>query len=124
MVAEPPKDIDEVPPDYRPDCDRAIWISGYWGWDDLRDDFIGISGVFRIPPDVQRRVPGYWLSVDNGWQWVQGFWISETAESIEYLPAPPASLEVGPSSPAPGLDYFYVPGTWSETTSASIPSVQ
>jgi hypothetical protein len=121
---EPPQDIDEVPPDYRPDGDRAIWISGYWGWDDQRDDFIWISGVFRIPPDGHRWVPGYWLAVDNGWQWVQGFWISETAETIEYLPAPPSSLEVGPSSPAPGPDYFYVPGTWSETTTASTPSVQ
>lgn len=120
---EPPQDIDEVPPDYRPDGDRAIWISGYWGWDDQRDDFVWISGVFRIPPDGHRWVPGYWLAVDNGWQWVQGFWISETADSIEYLPAPPTSLEVGPSSPAPGPDYFYVPGTWSETA-ASTPSVQ
>ena len=115
---EPPQEINELPPNYQPEGDRAIWISGYWGWDDQRDDFIWISGVYRVPPDGHRWVPGYWLTIDNGWQWVQGFWVSDSVETLEYFPPPPASLEVGPSSPAPGPEYFYVPGSWSGATSS------
>ena len=29
-----------------------------------------------------------------------------------YLPAPPASLEAGPNSPAPGANVFWTPGSW------------
>jgi hypothetical protein len=114
---EPPEDINELPPEYQPEVQDAIWISGYWGWDEDRNDFIWISGVLRVPPAGQRWVPGYWHAVDQGWQWVQGFWVDETVSTIEYLPSPPASLEIGPISPSPGSDYFYIPGHWSQASS-------
>ena len=113
----PPPEINEVAPDFTPDGDDAIWISGYWGWDEQSEDFIWISGVYRVPPDEHRWVPGYWHQVDTGWQWVQGLWVLESSESIEYLPLPPASLENGPSSPSPpGNESFYIPGYWSQAT--------
>jgi len=114
---EPPADINEMAPEFRPEGDDAIWISGYWGWDEQREDFIWISGVYRIPPDGLQWVPGYWHPVSNGWQWVQGLWVDDIAETIVYLPPPPASLENGPSSPSPGVEYFYIPGNWSQSSS-------
>lgn len=125
VAQEPPAPINELAPEYRPDGEDAIWISGYWGWDEQREDFIWISGVYRVPPEGHQWVPGYWHPVSEGWQWVQGFWVEEAAESIAYLPPPPATLEVGPSSPSPGVDYFYIPGNWSQSnslTTSSAPS--
>lgn len=107
---EPPPDIVEEPPPYLPE--GAVWIPGYWAWDDERDDFVWVSGVARVPPPSMRFVPGYWAKVEGGWQRVAGFWTREDEGELEYRPAPPASLESGPSSPAPGDDHFWVPGTW------------
>ncbi len=117
VTKEPPAPVNELPPEYRPDGEDAIWIAGYWGWDDNRDDYIWISGVYRVPPDGHQWVPGYWNQMNEGWQWVQGFWVEDVADSIAYLPPPPATLENGPSSPAPGVNYFYVPGNWSQSNS-------
>lgn len=110
---EPPAPIDEVPPEFRPENEGMIWISGYWAWDDDRDDFIWISGVYRLPPEGQRWVPGYWDDVDNGWQWVSGFWVDDEIQEITYIDPPPTTLEIGPSSPAPSANHFYIPGNWS-----------
>ena len=30
---QPPKPVDEVPPDQKPEGDNAQWIKGYWAWD-------------------------------------------------------------------------------------------
>ena len=117
VAMEPPAEINEIAPEFRPEGDDAIWISGYWGWDEQRQDFIWISGVYRVPPDGHQWVPGYWHPVSDGWQWVQGLWVEEVAESIVYLPPPPATIENGPSSPSPGSDYFYIPGNWSQSSS-------
>ena len=116
---EPPAPINELAPEFRPEDEDAIWIAGYWGWDEQREDFIWISGVFRVPPDGHQWVPGYWHQVKNGWQWVQGFWIEDVAESIAYLPPPPKTLENGPSSLSPGVNYFYIPGNWSQAPTSS-----
>jgi hypothetical protein len=109
---EPPADIEEMVPDTIPDGDNVQWIKGYWGWDDEREDFIWISGFWRDIPIGQRWVPGYWHHVTAGYQWVSGFWIAEQVAELDYLPQPPASLDVGPSTPAPSDDHFWVPGCW------------
>ena len=44
---QPPEAIEEVPPEFKPEEEGAIWISGYWAWDDERDDFGG-GGVGRF----------------------------------------------------------------------------
>lgn len=108
----PPEPIDEQPPEYVPEGENIVWISGYWAWDDEREDYIWISGVYRDIPPGQRWVPGYWHQVADGYQWVPGFWVDARLETLSYQPAPPESLERGPSSPAPGEDYFYTPGYW------------
>jgi hypothetical protein len=109
---QPPEPIDEVPPQYKPEGDDIQWIPGYWAWDEEREDFLWVSGVWRdIPPD-RRWMFGYWEQTRNGYRWVDGFWGSTEQNEIAYLPVPPESIEQGPSSPSPGEEYFYIPGNW------------
>jgi hypothetical protein len=107
----PPPLVQEMPPAERPF--GAIWIPGYWAWDDDQGDFLWVSGLWRIAPPGCRWVPGYWAPVSGGWQWVPGFWLSETVQQVEYLPAPPPSLEVGPVGLPPSPDYIWAAGCWS-----------
>lgn len=110
---QPPEDIDELPPDTMPEGNNVEWIPGYWGWDDDREDFIWISGLWRDIPPGQRWVPGYWTETSGGFQWTSGFWMSESTAELDYLPQPPASLDQGPNVESPGENYFWVPGSWS-----------
>jgi hypothetical protein len=109
---KPPEAIDEVPPEFKPEEEGAIWITGYWAWDDERDDFFWQSGVWRVPPPGQRWVAGYWNEVPGGWQWISGFWVAVDTDEIRYYAPPPASLEAGPTSDSPGDDYFWATGSW------------
>ncbi|HCK71785.1 MAG TPA: hypothetical protein DHW38_09410, partial [Planctomycetaceae bacterium] len=109
---QPPEVIDEVPPEYKPDGENVIWIPGYWAWDDSKEDFIWISGVWRTAPAMKRWVPGYWHKVDQGYQWVSGFWSAQSNRAVDYRSAPPQSLESGPSTVRPTSDHFWIPGVW------------
>ena len=68
----PPADIEEVPPQQRPAGRNVTWIPGYWAWDDERNDFLWLSGIWRALPPGRQWVPGYWgqsrtwLSMDFG----------------------------------------------------------
>ncbi|MBE3098472.1 MAG: YXWGXW repeat-containing protein, partial [Planctomycetes bacterium] len=106
----PPGPIQEAPPADRPV--GAIWIPGYWGWDDDQSNFIWVSGLWRVAPPGCRWVPGYWATVPDGAQWVPGFWLSASVKQVEYLPPPPRSLETGPVSVAPSADTIWVTGCW------------
>lgn len=108
----PPDPIDELPPDARPDGDNVSWIPGYWAWDDDREDFIWVSGVWRVIPPGRQWIPGYWNRVSQGYQWTSGFWAGLDQTETVYLPPPPEPLEYGPSSPSPGDDYLWTPGSW------------
>lgn len=108
----PPEPIDEIPPEVAPEGDDMVWMPGYWGWDPEEERFIWISGVWRSVPPGQRWVPGYWAEVEGGAQWVSGFWTSSDSDQVTYLPQPPENLDQGPASPAPGDDYYWVPGCW------------
>jgi hypothetical protein len=110
---EPPGDIEEVPPEFKPEGDDVIWIPGYWSWDDEREDFIWVSGVWRKTPPKQRWVPGYWDKADEGWRWTSGFWTPIVDETITYYDPPPETIEAGPTSTAPGDNYFWTPGVWN-----------
>jgi hypothetical protein len=112
IAKAPPADVPEQPAAYKPEGD-FIWIPGYWSWDDDRDDFLWVTGVWRQPPPGMRWVPGYWQEADGGWQRVKGFWIQDQTQDVAYYNQPPASLETGPSSPAPASNYFWVPGSWT-----------
>ena len=108
-----PAPIEEIAPAQRP-AGESIWIPGYWAWSEDQNDFLWVSGIWRSPPpDYLEWVPGYWEAIEGGSQWVSGYWGSMEADEVAYLPNPPESLEQGPSSGAPGEDYFWVPGNWT-----------
>ena len=109
----PPEPIEEIPPEVRPDGERVVWISGYWAWDDERNDFIWVSGVWRKLPPGRQWVPGYWSDTGAGtWQWVCGYWADAAVREVRYLRAPPATLEVGANIPAPSSRHIWDPGCW------------
>jgi len=115
IKATPPELIEELPPSHQLEGDNITWISGYWAWDDERNDFIWVSGIWRnVPPDRQW-VPGYWNDIGDGqYQWTPGYWADAQVEELAYVPtAPPRSLEVGPNIPAPSAEHSWVPGNWS-----------
>jgi len=109
----PPPNIQEVPPAQRPEGPNVVWVPGYWGWDNGRNDYIWVSGCWRVAPPNMCWVPGYWSVAAGGWEWVAGFWQTcRQEQEIEYLPAPPATVEVEPPGPAPGANLIWVPGCW------------
>src|SRR4051812_28874805 len=93
--------IEELPPDQKPDGSNVTWIPGYWAWDDERGDFLWVSGIWRAMPPGREWVPGYWGQVAQGFQWTSGYWADARVSETEYLPEPPATVEVGPNIPAP-----------------------
>jgi len=114
VKSAPPAAIEELPPDQRPDGDNVTWIPGYWAWDDDKNDFLWISGIWRnIPPDRQW-VPGYWNDLgDTSFQWISGYWADTTTDEVEYVEAaPPKSIDSGPNIAAPSDDQTWVPGNW------------
>lgn len=109
---QPPEPIEELPPDQKLEGDNVIWIAGYWYWDDTRQDFLWVSGLWRDLPPGRTWVPGYWAAVTNGYQWVAGFWATAETAEITYLPKPPPTVETGPNSEPPSPDQVWIPGTW------------
>jgi hypothetical protein len=107
----PPALIEEIPPEQKPEGD-VQWIPGYWDWDDERNEYIWVSGIWRVPPPGRQWVPGYWTPTGQGYQWISGYWASVNAKETEYLPEPPESVEVGPSSNSPSMDSTWIPGCW------------
>jgi len=107
----PPAIIEEIPPDQKPEG-NVQWIPGYWAWDDEREGYIWVSGIWRVSPPDRQWIPGYWTSAGRGYQWISGYWASVKTKEVEYLPEPPESVEVGPSSNAPSSDYIWMPGCW------------
>lgn len=112
VPSQPPAPINELAPAVKPTGTHVVWLPGYWGWDDDRQGFIWISGVWRVPPPNSRWVPGYWSNSKDGFLWTPGFWTASSTAQIKYLPAPPKSAETGPSRPAPSANHFYIPGHW------------
>jgi hypothetical protein len=108
----PPQAIEEMPPDQKPEGENVTWISGYWSWDDERDDFLWISGIWRDLPPGRQWVPGYWAEVQGGYQWVAGYWAGADQGEANYLPSPPETLEAGPNTPAPSENHVWAPGCW------------
>ena len=109
---KPPDPINEVPPDEKPAGDHVTWLPGYWAWDDEQKNYLWVSGFWRVPPPDRQWVPGNWQQVEDGWQWTSGFWAAGDQQEVTYLPAPPPSVDEGPSTPAPDDNGTYVPGCW------------
>jgi hypothetical protein len=108
----PPEAIEELPPDQRPEGENVAWIPGYWAWDDERNDFLWVSGVWRALPPGRQWVSGYWGEVGEKFQWTSGYWADALASEVEYLPEPPETVEVGPNIDAPSADHAWLPGCW------------
>jgi WXXGXW repeat (2 copies) len=108
----PPEPIDELTPDQRPEGANMSWIPGYWGWDDERNDFLWVSGVWRALPPGRQWLPGYWAQTEQGNQWTSGYWADANASEVQYLPEPPATVEAGPNTAAPSADDTWIPGSW------------
>jgi hypothetical protein len=110
---QPPAPVEEQPPDQRPEGDHVVWIPGYWAWSADTEGFLWVSGIWREAPPGRRWVPGAWQKVDDqGWRWISGFWAPSDLDSLQYVPAPPETLEQGPAEPAPDANSTYVPGCW------------
>jgi len=107
-----PPAIEELPPSQTPEGDNIVWIPGYWAWDDERDDFLWVSGIWRALPPGRQWVPGYWNKFEQGFQWTSGYWADASVDEVEYLPAPPATAEVGPNIAAPSVEHIWAPGCW------------
>lgn len=107
-----PEAIEELPPEQRPEGANVDWIPGYWAWDDERDDFLWVSGVWRDLPPGREWVPGYWGKSQQGYQWTSGYWADSQVNETEYLPEPPGSVEVGPNIAPPSADHSWIPGSW------------
>jgi hypothetical protein len=112
VTRPPPEPIEEVVPDQRPDGVDVTWIPGYTAWDDERNDYLWVSGVWRIPPPGRQWMPGYWGTTQQGFQWTAGYWADEQLNEVEYLPEPPETVEVGPSGIPPSSDHNWIPGAW------------
>jgi WXXGXW repeat (2 copies) len=109
---KPPDPIEELPPEQKPVGENVVWISGYWHWDDQSTNYIWISGFWRAVPPNREWVAGYWSAIGERFQWVSGFWASTEARAVEYLPQPPESLELGPSTEPPTANQVWTPGCW------------
>lgn len=108
----PPEAIEEVPPEQRPEGDNVTWIPGYSAWDEEREDFLWVSGIWRDLPPGRQWMPGYWTESGSGAQWISGYWADAALTEIQYLPEPPATVEVGPNIAAPSHDHNWLPGCW------------
>lgn len=119
LKKSPPARVEEMAPEAKPDGKNIEWVPGYWAWDEQRDDYVWVSGVWRKVPVGRRWVAGRWEEVDGGHQWVPGAWLKTNAEgeivAQEVAKVPPKSLEEGPTSPAPSDDHFWIPGVWKPT---------
>jgi hypothetical protein len=108
----PPADIEELAPEQRPAGANVEWIPGYWALDDERDEFLWVSGIWRVLPPGRQWVAGYWAKSGQGYQWTSGYWANGDLDEVEYLPEPPQSVEVGPNTEATSPDHSWAPGSW------------
>jgi hypothetical protein len=110
----PPDALDEAPPDEAPDLPggTAEWIPGYWAWDDGQNEYIWVSGVWRVPPLDADWVPGRWAATRDGYRWIAGFWSTDDDNELDYVPPPPENLDEGPVGSPPGPDFIWAPGAW------------
>src|SRR5262245_1742791 len=107
---EPPPPIIEKPP--APCHPEAIWIKGYWAYDEDSDDFQWVGGCWRRPPRGRHWVDGFWHRVDEGWVWIRGFWSAVPPADLVFIDdAPPDPIDEESTNP-PGPGYFWLAGYW------------
>lgn len=113
----PPPPPEERPTEDSPDP-RATWVPGYWSWDQARNDFVWVGGVWQVPPRDSIWVGGRWMRDPVGWYRVAGSWgrrrAASTVGRVDWRKAgPPAEHPDDVPGPAPGPDYFLVAGHYA-----------
>lgn len=110
LPVPPPAAINERIP---PQTDRqAVWVPGYWCWDENRNDYIWMSGVWRRPPPHHQWIPGTWQAMNQGWVWVSGFWSKQPTDTLSFIEtAPPEPMNENIAQPKCG-EFFWSPGYW------------
>ena len=108
----PPEAIEELPPDQRPDGNNVAWIPGYFAWDDERNDFLWVSGIWRDLPPGREWVSGYWGNPAKVRSGPPATGRMRDVSEVEYLTEPPQSIEEGPSVAATDPDQTWLPGSW------------
>jgi hypothetical protein len=111
VAKQPPEAINELPPEQRPEGENVHWIPGYWFFEEDRQDFLWVSGVWRSFPPEHEWVPGYWVEDAGGWRWVSGYWTSAEVRDVTILPKPPELIEEN-VPPARDANSTWVPGIW------------
>jgi len=92
---------------------RAIWIGGYWDWDRDRDDFVWVTGTWRVPPPGRLWVNTYWKRDENGWRRIPGFWSDRRTSRLDYrAKGPPTIRPAEDPGPPPEPNCFYIPGEY------------
>jgi WXXGXW repeat (2 copies) len=89
------------------------WIGGHWGWEGRRWAWNGGHWVEARRGEVWVRP--HWAQVGAEWVFAPGHWTAIVpppayTEVVTETAPPVARVEV--VSPAPGADYFWVPGFW------------
>ena len=117
----PPAPIVERPSGARPDR-SARWIAGYWAWETARGDFVWVGGSWQVPPAGSIWVAGRWNRDADGWDRAPGMWSRRGDPAVMAgNPNRPAWGTTGAladqpedvPAPAPGPDYFFVPGHYA-----------
>ena len=108
----PPPPLSERP-GIDPPSTSAEWIEGYWEWDAGRNDFVWVTGTWRVPPPGRFWVNGYWKRDDQGWYRVPGFWSERKTDRLDYRKnGPPQDRPDDEPGEPPSADCFYIPGQY------------
>jgi len=109
---QPPASIIERPTATSPDP-KAVWIKGYWEWDDVRKDFAWAVGGWRLPPPGKVWMDGTWKRDEKGWYRVPGSWTDPPGIAIDWRrDGPPSDHPADDAGPAPGPEMFHVAGVY------------
>ena len=110
-MRECPAPIMELPPELKPKGANVTWIPGYWAWDDERNDFLWVSGIWRDLPHGRQWVPGYWCVCESGYQWTPGYWADAKWPRSNTCPSRRRRSKPDPST-SPFAGNVWMPGIW------------
>ena len=122
---QPPADIEEIPPDDRPQGDHFVWVPGYWSWDADRSDFVWISACWRVAPPGMYWVPGYWAPVaaePGGVNVAVGGVGVHVGGGVDVQVGPGVGVHVGGGHPEPAgvAGWEWVAGFWAPVAAEEI----
>ena len=53
---------------------NAVWISGYWQFNNKTSDFVWVTGQWTKAHQGKIWVAGHWVQKPKGWVYVKGHW--------------------------------------------------